>query len=329
MQKRYISIVGTGKYLPGEPVISKELDRKLNKPFGWVEKKSGIKQRYYAKTETTSQMGAKAALQAIENARLSLKVIDCIIFCGAGPEQAIPATSALIQRELGLGDSGIPCFDINMTCLGFLAALDISGHLVSTKQYATILIVASEIPSLSLNWEDPDTSTIFGDGAAAVLVTQSNKSSILSYKAATFAQAAHLCEYKGSGTRFHPRNDLKNILQNNQFRMDGRGLVKLIMKHSPTVLEETLKQAGVTRQELALCIPHQTSQLGMKLAPKLLSIPVEKIMNIYPDHGNQVAASIPITLHQAIAQKQIKRGDKLLLIGTAAGVSTAAMILEY
>lgn len=327
-----VTILSTGKYLPGDPIPSDVLDRKINKPFGWVEKKSGIRFRHYAGSETTSQMGAKAARQAIAHAKLNLKDIDCIISCGAGPEQIIPATSTIIQRELGLGASGIPCFDVNMTCLGFIAGLDVASRLVNS-QYKNILLIISEIPSITMNWEDMETCTIFGDGAAAAVISDAANtpysSAILAYQARTFGDAASCCEYRGSGTRYHPNNDMKNFLTNNMFRMDGKTLVKIVMRHLPQLVDETLAKAQITRDDIDLCIPHQASNLGMKLVPKLLSMPEEKIMNVYATNGNQVAASIPIALHEAIQQKRIKRGDKILLVGTAAGVSLGVMILEY
>lgn len=326
-----ISIVGTGIYLPGEPISSEQLDCKLNRPVGSVEKKSGVRQRHYAGKETTSQLGAKAAMQAVKNANISLSEIDCIISCGAVPEQVVPSTSALIQRELNLGESGITCFDVNMTCLGFIAALDVAAHLLTLKRHKKILIVSSEIPSIALNWDDMETCTIFGDGAAAVIVTHGAQDGgrILSYETATYGMAADACEYRGTGTRDHPSRNMENVTQNQLFRMQGKQLVKLVARYAPNIIETALAKANVTRDEIALCLSHQASNLGMKLTPKLMKLPAEKIMNIYPDRGNQVSASIPSALHEAVVSNRIKRGDKIIISGTAAGVSIAVMVLEY
>src|ERR1043165_4572493 len=138
-----IKIVSMGKYLPKNKILSFDLDAKLGLSPGSVEKKSGLISRHFSEAnETTSFMGAAASLEAIRNANIELTSIDVIVSaCGAG-EQPIPSTASLIQKQLGLGKSGVACFDINSTCLSFLTAIDILSYLISNERFKRALIVS-------------------------------------------------------------------------------------------------------------------------------------------------------------------------------------------
>ena len=173
-----VKITGLGHYLPENKILSTELDQQLGLEEGSVQKKSGLISRHFAvQHETTSYMGAQAALRAIEHAGITLQDIDVIISACGADEQGIPCTAALIQKQLRLEHSGIPCFDINSTCLSFLSALDTISYAIDAGRYKRALIVSSELPSRGLNWHDMETCTIFGDGAAACVLEKSIHSS--------------------------------------------------------------------------------------------------------------------------------------------------------
>ena len=161
-----VEILGTGEYVPGRRVASSALDERWQKPAGWTRRHAGIEHRHYAdEGETTSLMAAGAARQALAAAQLEASQLDCIVSACSVMEQAIPCSAALIQRQLGLGDSGIPAFDINATCLSFLAALDTMSLAIAAGRYRRVLVVSSEIASAGLPEDRPETSMLFGDGA--------------------------------------------------------------------------------------------------------------------------------------------------------------------
>ncbi len=232
-----VKITGMGSYLPRNKVLSTELDFQLNLPKGSVQKKSGLISRYFASPdETTSYMGAQAALQA----NIKLTEIDVIISaCGVG-EQAIPCTSALIQKQLGLEQSGTACFDVNSTCLSFISALDIASYLVEGERYERVLIVSSDIASAGLNWQDMETCTIFGDGAAACILEKSNGTNrILSSHHETHSIGSTFCQIEAGGTRLPAKNPLQNIEQS-LFYMEGKKVFKLASKLLDNLMENLL-----------------------------------------------------------------------------------------
>lgn len=325
-----VRIAGLGRYLPQNIVYSAELDKKLGFIDGSIEKKSGLISRHFASPhETTSYMGAKAALEAIAQAGIKPENIDLIIgACGAG-EQPLPCTAALIQKQLGLEQSGIPCFDINSTCLSFLTALDTVSYLIDAGRYKCALIISSEIPSLALNWNDLDTCTIFGDGAAACVVEKSQSSSqIISSYMETQSVGARYCHVEAGGTRIPPSKPFDHE-KYGLFYMEGKKVFKLASQLLIHTHDVVFKQALLTMNDIDWVIPHQASLLAMHHIQKRLGVPREKLVDIYSKSGNQMAASIPSALYCLNQSKKLIRGQFIYLLGTGAGVSSAGMILEY
>jgi len=324
-----VKIIGMGKYLPENRTLSADLDHKLNLPDGTVQNKSGLVSRHFAQThETTSFMAAQAALDAVNEANINLTEVDAIIAaCGVG-QQAIPCTAVFVQKELGLEDSNIPCFDINSTCLSFLTALDNASYLISGGRFKRVLIVSSEIASVGLDWEDLETCTIFGDGAVACILEKSDDSSqILASHMLTNSSGAHTCEIKAGGTGLSSSQDFDN--KHFLFAMDGKRVFKLASQMIGIMQEELLAKTALTLNDIDWVVPHQASKLAMHHIRKRLGIAKEKFVDIYANHGNQIAASLPTALHHLIETNKLKRGHKVYLLGTGAGLSAAGIILVY
>jgi 3-oxoacyl-[acyl-carrier-protein] synthase-3 len=327
---RNVKISGMGRYLPTNKVQSSSLDAQFGFPLGTFEKKSGLTSRHFATAhETTSYMAARAALEAIKNADIQLHDIDVIIGACGAQEQAIPSTASLIQKQLGLDQSGIPCFDINSTCLSFVTALDIISYLVHADRYKKALIVSSDIPSAGLNWNDMETCSIFGDGAAACILEKSDGSSrIINALQETHSIGSDYCRVEAGGTRIPPSKPFDHQ-QFGLFYMDGKKVFKLAKRLVMHAHEQLFSQAQLSLDAISWVIPHQASLLAMNHVRKQLKIPTEKFVDIYATHGNQMAASIPNALYTLIQSNQLKRGQLIYMLGTGAGISASGMILEY
>ena len=325
-----VKIQSLGHYLPSQLVTSESLDERLGLATGSVEKKSGLSSRHFATDdETTSFMGAKAALDALNQANLSIHDIDAIISaCGVG-EQALPCTAALIQKQLGLEKSGIPCFDINATCLSFTVALETAAYFIASSRFKRILIVASDMPSRGLNWNDLDTCSIFGDGAAAAIIEPSNgTSAIYATHLETHSQGSDYCCLKAGGTKI-PASDIKHYQQFATFYMDGKKVFKLARKLIDNTMDALLTQAQVTISQLDWLIPHQGSQLALSHIKKRLNIADAKFADCYRKLGNQMAASILSVMSVLSKSGQLKRGQLICLLGSGAGLAAGGIIMVY
>lgn len=329
--KRAVRIIGTGHVLPGQEVLSQELDRQLGLPIGKVEKVGGVHKRYFATNkDNAAKLAAAAAQQALNAAGLTLKDIDCLVATSATMDQGMPSNAALIHHELGLSKYAIPAFDINASCLGFLAALDSLSWMIVAGAYKKVLLVAADLASCGLNWDHLESSGIFGDGAAAaILSSDSQGSSILASALKTYSEGAHFCEIPAGGSRYHPSRIQQDFAPLTRFHMDGKKVFKLASQHMPNFVDNLLHNSGKSLKEIDWFVPHQASQLALHHLTKRLAVNPDRVVNIFADHGNQVAASLPTALDIAIRDGRIQRGETLMLIGTGAGLSIGGVVMEF
>lgn len=325
-----IKIAGLGRYLPERIVPNHYLEARCNLPTGWIERWCGVQERRWVDGETSSFMGAEAAKEAVVNAGLQLSDIDLIINASGTPEQAIPDGGPLIQRHLGLGRSGIPCFTVHATCLSFLAALDLSTTLLITERYRNILIVSSDIASVGLNFNEPESAALMGDAAAAAVVTLTpvgEASQLCAARLETYGVGANFTEIRGGGSRLHPRNP-NTCPQDNLFHMEGTKVLRLVKQHAPAFLERLRPGLSKSLGNIRWVIPHQASLAGVR-SLQHFGWPHEQIAVTLTQLGNCIAASIPATLYEIVHHKQLQRGDTMLLVGTGAGLSFGGIILQY
>jgi len=334
-----LAIIGTGEFLPAQVVESEAFDRRFGRRPGWSERQVGVaNRRFVGEGETSSLMGARAAQQALAAAGVAADQVDCIISACAVMEQPIPCLASQIQCQLGLGSSGIPAFDVNATCLSFLVALDMVACAFAVGRWRRVLIVSSEVASTGLNLDDEATGPLFGDGAAAVVVAaraQNNASNagdtsqLLAAHMETYGNGGSLCQVRAGGTRINPHRELEAFLAGSYFEMDGKAIYRQVAEVFPAFFERLLDKAGITRGEIACIIPHQASGRALDHAVALLGLSAARTVRVLHDHGNQVAASLPVALHHAVSSGRISRGDCVLLIGTGAGLALGGVVLRY
>jgi 3-oxoacyl-[acyl-carrier-protein] synthase-3 len=332
MHSRNIKIIGIGKYLPNKIVTAEDIDKKLGLDEGWTFKKSGVAIRHFVDKETSSQMGALAIKEALKDANMTMKDIDLILCTSGTAQQEIPCTASLIQEQLGEQDSGIPAFDVNSTCLSFVTGLDTISYLVEAGRYKRVVLVATEVASVGIDWSHKESATLFGDGAVAVIIekTPANETSkIITSRMETYSKGAHLSEIRGGGSAIHPRQYSKETEKDFLFEMDGTAIFKMASKIAPSFLDRLFKETPYTLSDMKLFIPHQASAMAMRLLQKKLGVSDESFVSIIHNHGNVIAASIPMCIYEVVKDGRLKRGDKVAILGTSAGLSLGGMVFEY
>ncbi len=325
MIKLACRIAGSGWHVPARIVTNAEVAQRCNVDPDWILQNNGVKQRHWVTTETSSQLGAAAARKALAQAQLDASEIDLIINASGTQEQSIPDGGALLQRELGLGKSGIPAFSIHLTCMSFLRAFQIAATLLDSGQQQRILIVSADIASVALNFAEPESASLLGDAAAAVVLVAdpTRTSGLIAHQFATYSRGATSTEVRGGGTRLHP-NLATTKPEDNLFHMEGPKVLRLVATYLPKFLS-TLNPALTTGlAEYDLVVPHQASKVGLRLAEHF-DWPPAQVVNILADYGNCVAASIPLALAIAMDRQQLTAGQQALLIGTGAGLSIGAV----
>lgn len=323
-----VRIAGLGHYLPERRVTSESLEPLLRVPAGWVAQRTGVLERRYNGGETAAFQAAQAARMALENAGTRLDEIDLIIGASSTPQQAIPCTAALVQRELGAPDGGSTCFDVNATCLSFMFALVTAGQMLQSGAYKKALVFSSEIASGSLNHAEPESAALFGDAAAAAVLELSDHSRIAGFQFQTYSSGAGATQIKGGGTLHHP-NTTHKTPELNLFHMNGPAIFKHAARTMPGFMKGFLEKVGWGLGEVDLLVPHQASGPAVQMLSRQLGFTQEQLFFNLPTRGNCVAASIPLALSEAVQQGRVKRGDKVLLAGTAAGLTLGAVGLVF
>lgn len=324
------SIVGWGAYRPRTVLTSAQMDARHGAAPGWTEAEFGIAARHVAAMdETSSMMAAAACTVALARADWPGGVPDAIIGgCGV-MEQPIPSTATLVQERLGLGHSGVPAFDVNQTCLSFMTALDVAAMGIALGRWRRVLVFASDIASAGLDPLEAKTRSIFGDGAAALAIEAVDLpgKGLLASRFQTFGAHHKLAQLRAGGTRVRVGEGYDALLAGSRFEMDAFGIFKAAARCLPGVIEQALADAGIARDDLACVICHQASAPGVEHVRRLFAPKGERVVNIFAHTGNQIAASIPTVLAHALDFGLAGPGDRVLLLGTAAGISAGAMVL--
>jgi len=325
-----LKIIGLGRYLPKRVVPSSELEAMCGVPAGWVERRNGVRERRWVTDETSSFMSAEAGREALEEAKLKPNQLDLIINASGTGEQAIPDTGVLIQRQLGLGNSGIPAMTVHTTCLSFVAAMDVASNFISSGRYKNILIASADVASCGINPKEPESASLVGDAAAAVVVTRAtdgDASKIHHAHFKSFGDGAYLTTIMGGGSRMHPRFEGHNP-EDDLFHMDGPAVLRMVRGIAHEFLEELYPGLSKSIVDVDVVVPHQASKVGLMMLERF-GWKEDKIIRTIETLGNCVAASIPVTLYQGVRDGRIQRGDKVLLVGTGAGLSIGGMVLTF
>jgi len=326
------NLCGTGSFLPQKQVSSKSLDRQIGKREGWIEENCGVRERFVCGPESQDELAASAAKEAIAEAGISPSSIDLVIFASAVPKYSIPATAPLIARHLGIPSGSCATLDVNSTCLSFLSGFDVATSMIAAGRYQCVLVVSSEIASRALPWHsDPATAGLFGDGAAAAVLTrpESNEASyVRASRFETHHEGYEACQLASGGTGIDLHREPERFAAGSFFQMNGRELFKLTAGKFPDFVDHLLASANWDRDSVDIVVPHQASPLALAHLVKRCGFPREKVIDIVATHGNQVAASIPTALHFARMKQQMRRGSKVILVGTSAGVSFGGMAIE-
>ena len=334
-------VKGIAAYRPRVIVASTVLDARFGQEVGWTERTFGISERAIAQPdETSSAMGASAAQAALAAAGWAPDGFDVLIGACGVMEQPIPSTGALIQRAMGLGRSGIPAFDVNQTCLSFLAALDIAAMGIETGRWRRAVVVSSDIASAGLHGAVPATAAIFGDGAAAAVrgsrprrprPTRRTRPARPRVRDARrwlppgrAARRGHAAAggrgLRGAGGRVAVRDGCVRHLPGGRPRAaaadrPGAGRGRADARHGrPGRLPPGERPGRGTRPP------------AVRRRPRMRAS--GRVVDIFATHGNQIAASLPTVLAHAMGQGLARAGTTVLLLGTAAGISAGAMVLR-
>jgi 3-oxoacyl-[acyl-carrier-protein] synthase III len=323
---RFSRISGTGSYLPPRRLTNADLAAELaakgvETSDQWIVERTGIRARHFAAPEvTTSDLGARAARQAIAAAGIEPGEIDLIIVATSTPDMVFPSAACILQEKLGI--AGCPAFDVQAVCSGFVYALTIADSMIKTGAANKALVIGAEVFSRILDFKDRTTCVLFGDGAGAVVLEASDTPGILASD--LHADGKHVGILCVPGTVSGGQ-----VMGDPLLKMDGQAVFKLAVGVLEDAARATLAKAGKTAADIDWLIPHQANIRIMQGTARKLKLPMDKVIVTVDEHGNTSAASIPLALDTAVRSGKVRKGDTLLLEGVGGGFTWGAVLLDF
>lgn len=326
---RYAQITGWGMSVPEKVLTNEELAKVVDTTDEWIVTRTGIKARHVVsgERESTAYLALRAAREALLIADLAPAQLDLIIVATATPEYVFPSTASVVQDALGASNAG--AFDLSAGCSGFIYGLSMAASAVRSGAADHVLVIGAETLSRITDWTDRNTCVLFGDGAGAVMVSvHGERCGVLATELGSDGSGAQLLIMPAGGSRAPASHE--TVSSGGHFiKMNGREVFRFATTAMPKATEAVLRKAGWQSADLALIIPHQANTRIIESAAKRLGLPLERFFVNVDRYGNTSAASIPIALCEAIGDRQVKPGDKLVLVGFGAGLTWAAAALEW
>jgi 3-oxoacyl-[acyl-carrier-protein] synthase-3 len=322
------SILGTGAYLPDRVLANADLERMVETTDEWITSRTGIRERRVAAPdETTSDMGTRAAAEAIANAGLRPEDIDVIITATTTPDTIFPATSCYLQHKIGARRAA--AFDIQAACTGFLVGLMTAEGLLRAGRARHVLVVGAEKLSSIVNWEDRNTCVLFGDGAgAAVIGHREGGRGILACDVGCDGAQTDILILPAGGTRMPAT--AASLSEGKQYlHMAGKEVYRQAVTAMNRSAEKSMADAGISGADLAWVIPHQANLRIISAVAERLGVPMDRFVLNLERCGNTSAACIPMALHEASQDGRLRRGELLLLVAFGSGLTWASAILEW
>jgi len=321
----YSRIAGTGSYLPEKILTNADLEKMVDTDDQWIRERTGIEERHIAaEGETTSSMGVIAAQRAMEAAGVTAADLDLIILGTTTPDFIFPSSACLIQEKIGA--LGIPAFDVNAACSGFVFALGIADKFIKSGSVKTALVVGSETLTRMVDWTDRKTCVLFGDGAGAVVLKADSETGILSTHLHADGSKKHLLYNPvGVSAGFKPDEPNAGV----KVMMAGNDVFKYAVKALDSVVEETLLANGIDKSELDWLIPHQANLRIIEATAKRLQMPMDRVIVTVNKHGNTSSGSVPLALDAAVRSGRIQRGQLILLEAFGGGFTWGSALIRY
>jgi 3-oxoacyl-[acyl-carrier-protein] synthase III len=318
-------VLGCGSYLPNQVLTNADLARKVDTSDEWIVQRTGIHERRIAAPgEVTSHMAAKAARAALAHAHLDAQAIDLIVLATSTPDNTFPASAVAVQSELGITHGA--AFDLQAVCSGFVYALSTADALLRAGTFNRALVIGAETFSRLLDWTDRTTCVLFGDGAGAVVLEAQDQPGSADDRGVLTVRLRSDGRHK---SKLYVDGGPSSTGTVGHLRMEGREVFRHAVAMITDVVEDAFKATGYGVDDIDWFVPHQANKRIIDGSAHKLGIDPSKVVVTVDRHGNTSAASIPLALADATADRRIKRGDLVLLEAMGGGFTWGAALVRW
>lgn len=324
---RNVKIIGTGSYTPEQVYTNKFLETIIDTTDEWIQTNLGIKERRIAtQNEATSDLAAKAAINAIDNAGLSKDDIDLIIVATATPDRLAPSTAAIVQDKIQAYNA--VAFDIAAVCSGFLFGMSVAAQFIAAGVYDNVLVIGADTFSKITDWSRRD-AVFFGDGAGAAVISHANATEgFLAFRLFTDGRGKFNFTIPAGGSE-KPASETTVREKLHYFQMNGRAVYEAGIVVLPKAINQVLTDTGLSIKDIDLMIPHQPSILILQKTAEIIGLPFEKVMTNMDKYANTSGATIPLLLDEVNKAGKLKKGNIILFAAVGAGWTYGASIIKW
>ncbi|MEN4850595.1 beta-ketoacyl-ACP synthase III [Pantoea agglomerans] len=316
----YTKVIGTGSYLPSQIRTNADLEKMVETSDEWIVTRTGIRERRIAAPdETVATMGFSAAQRALEMAGIEANDVGLIIVATTSSSHAFPSSACMIQQMLEIKDCA--AFDLAAACAGFTYALSVADQYIKNGAVKHALVIGADVLARALDPEDRGTIILFGDGAGAVVLGQSEEQGIIS---------THLhADGRYSQLLTLPYQDRAHQDQPAYVTMSGNEVFKVAVTELAHIVDETLQANNLDREMLDWLVPHQANLRIISATAKKLGMTMDKVVVTLDRHGNTSAASVPSALDEAVRDGRIKPGHLILLEAFGGGFTWGSALVRF
>ncbi len=327
---RRIVIAGTGSYVPERILTNFDLEKMVETSDEWIVQRTGISQRRIKSADqASSDLAYAAAVKALEAAELKPSDLELIIVGTVTPDSPFPSVGCHIQHRLGA--PFIPAFDVSAACSGFLYSVCTASQFIKNGVVDNALCIGVECLSTITDYEDRNTSVLFGDGAGAVVLKAAEEDSagaLLAFDIRADGGGGDLMYIPGGGSRM-PTSVETVEKRLHYMKLRGKEIFRFAVEKFIEQMDICLERTGLKADDIALIIPHQVNIRIIDAAIKKIGIPMDRVMVNIDRYGNTSSASIPIAFDEAVRQGRIKRGEVAMMVAFGAGLTWGSVVFRY
>lgn len=333
--KRVAKIEKIASYFPQTVLTNEQLSSVFS---DWtaekIYNKTGIKSRYIAgENETALDLACKAAERLFAKHQVTRESIEYVIFCTQAPDYFLPTSACIIQDRLGINRSA-GAVDINLGCSGFVYGLSLAKGLIESEQVNNVLLLTADTYTKFIHPRDKSVRTLFGDGAAATLISPVNSDSpqISNFVFGTDGSGAKdlIVPVGGMREKFSKSNEYPEVTDSSgntrtdcNLFMNGANVLTFTLREVPKAMERILEKSGEEKSDYKFFVLHQANKFMLESLSKKLKVPKGKVPILMEDGGNTVSSTIPIALERMFDGRMLESGDKIVLLGFGVGLSWA------
>ena len=321
------AITGVAGYVPDDLLTNADLAKMVDTNDEWIKSRTGISQRHILKdpTKATSDMGAEAVKTLCKKRGIDPSEIDVIITATVTPDMLFPSTSNLIAHKVGATNAW--GFDLSAACSGFMFALTTGAQFIENGSYKKVVVVGADKMSSIVDYTDRTTCVLFGDGAGAVLLEQSdNENGIQDHIHYCDGRGAELLRQEGGGSLNPATHETVDKKMHYIFQ-DGKPVFKAAVTGMADVSYEIMERNGLTGDDVAWLVPHQANLRIIDATQRRMGVDREKVMINIENYGNTTAATIPLCLRDW--ESQLKKGDNIILAAFGGGFTWGSIYVKW